>query len=315
MAKSDEKHFVWEIKNFSSERCYSISVMVGDCKWRVVAGPKGCKEDYLFLYLEVADFQLLPYGWRRHVKFLFSIVNQLSQNLAVREVTQQWFDQNAPIWGFEEMIPLAELNAKDSGVLVDGDLIILARVQVLEVIGTLDESIQSNGLLNKTQEFLGTLNESIQSNGLLNQTREVEEIIDVNGFQVLPSQAESVRRIFEKHPDIAVGVQVKNQHLRTTLMNFLVNVIETMCQSLRELSNEDLVEVDIALTYLKNARFKVDWLEKKLDQVKENKEKELSGLVKLQEIEQQLHDLMHKCETKKSEVLSIGAPLKFDDVV
>ncbi|KAL1225759.1 MATH domain and coiled-coil domain-containing protein [Cardamine amara subsp. amara] len=94
------------------------------------------------------------------------------------------------------MIPLAELNAKDSGVLVDGDLIILARVQVLEVIGTLDESIQSNGLLNKTQEFLGTLNESIQSNGLLNQTREVEEIIDVNGFQVLPSQVRRNLRIY-----------------------------------------------------------------------------------------------------------------------
>lgn len=124
-----------------------------------------------------------------------------------------------------------------------------------------------------------------------------------------------MRRIFEKHPDIAVGFQVKNQHLRTTFMNFLVNVIDSLCQSLQKLSNEDLVEVDIALTYLKDAGFKVDWLEKKLDQVKEKKEKEQSGLVILQGIEQQLQDLMHKCEKKKSDVLSIGAPLKFDDVV
>lgn len=134
-------------------------------------------------------------------------------------------------------------------------------------------------------------------------------------YLYLHLQVESVRRIFKKHPDIAVGFQVKNQHLRKTFMNFLVNVIETMCQSLQELSNEDLVEVDIALTYLKDAGFKVDWLEKKLDHVKEKKEKEQSGLIILQGIEQQLHELMHKCEKKKSEVLSVGAPLKFDDVV
>ncbi|CAD5326170.1 unnamed protein product [Arabidopsis thaliana] len=219
MAKAVDKKFCWEIKNFSSinsERCHSVPVVIGDCKWRLVAFPKGYKADYLSLYLEVADFKSLPSGWRRYTQ----------------EVAQQ-----------------------------------------------------------------------------------VKESIDVNGFQVLPSQVESVRRIFKKHPDIAVGFQVKNQHLRKTFMSFLVNVIETMCQSLQELSNEDLVEVDIALTYLKDAGFKVDWLEKKLDHVKEKKEKEQSGLVILQGIEQQLHELMHKCEEKKSEVLSVGAPLKFDDVV
>ncbi|KAG7566150.1 TRAF-like [Arabidopsis suecica] len=305
MAKGVDKKFCWEIKNFfslNSERCNSVPVVIGDCKWRLVAFPKGYKADYFSLYLEVADFQSLPCGWRRYVKFRASIVNQLSQELSVQQETHRWFDQNARGWGFENMLPLTELNAIDGGFLVNEQVMIVAEVEFHEVIGTLDESkkiIQSNDLLNKTQEV----------------AQQVKESIDVNGFQVLPSQVESVRRIFEKHPEIAVGFQVKNQHLRKTFMNFLVNVIETLCQSLQELSNEDLVEVDIALTYLKDAGFKVDWLEKKLDQVKEKKEKEQSGLVMLQGIEQQLHDLMHKCEKKKSEVLSIGAPLKFDDVV
>ncbi|CAA0387193.1 unnamed protein product [Arabidopsis thaliana] len=325
MAKAVDKKFCWEIKNFSSinsERCHSVPVVIGDCKWRLVAFPKGYKADYLSLYLEVADFKSLPSGWRRYVKFRACIVNQLSQELSVQQETQRWFDQNAPGWGFENMLLLTELNAKDGGFLVNGQVMIVAEVEFLEVIGTLDESeeiIKSSDLINKTQEVAQQVKEIIQPNDLINKTQEVaqqvKESIDVNGFQVLPSQVESVRRIFKKHPDIAVGFQVKNQHLRKTFMSFLVNVIETMCQSLQELSNEDLVEVDIALTYLKDAGFKVDWLEKKLDHVKEKKEKEQSGLVILQGIEQQLHELMHKCEEKKSEVLSVGAPLKFDDVV
>ncbi|VVB08971.1 unnamed protein product [Arabis nemorensis] len=49
---------------------------------------------------------------------------------------------------------------------------------------------------------------------------ESKETIDVNGFQVLPSQEESVRRMFEKHPDVAVEFRGKNQHLRKACMNF-----------------------------------------------------------------------------------------------
>ena len=68
-------------------------------------------------------------------------------------------------------------------------------------------------------------------------------------------------------------------------MDFLLSLIDTLCQSLEDLSNEDLVEADIALTYLKDAGFKVDWLEKKLDIVKDKKEKEQSSLARLQEME------------------------------
>ncbi|CAH2047813.1 unnamed protein product [Thlaspi arvense] len=115
--------------------------------------------------------------------------------------------------------------------------------------------------------------------------------MDVNGFEVLASQVESVRHIFQRHPDIAAEFRAKNQRMRKACMSFLLSVIETSCQSLEELSNEDLVEADIAITYLKDACFKVDWLEKKLNQLKDNKEKEKSGLARLQKIEENLLNL------------------------
>ncbi|KFK39699.1 hypothetical protein AALP_AA3G277400 [Arabis alpina] len=155
---------------------------------------------------------------------------------------------------------------------------------------------------------------------LLNEASSVKETMDVHGFQVLPSQVESVRRIFENHPDVATEFRGKNQHLRKACMNFLLSLIETVCQSLEELSTEDLVEADVALTYLKDAGFKVDWLEKKLEQVIEKKQKEESGLAKLKETEENLLKLKLKCaeldalaEQQKAELSATRTPLTFDD--
>ena len=77
-----------------------------------------------------------------------------------------------------------------------------------------------------------------------------------------------MRRMFERHPDIALDFRAKNQYLRTACMNFLLSLSEMLPKSLEKFSDEDLVEAGIALTYLKNVGFKVDWLEKSLDQVK-----------------------------------------------
>lgn len=103
----------------------------------------------------------------------------------------------------------------------------------------------------------------------------------------------------------------------------------SMCQSLQELSNEDLFDADIALKYVKDVGFKVDWLEKNLEQVKEKKEKELSGLAMLQETEEKLLKQKQKCaemealanemeaivNEQKAELSVTRTPLSFDDVV
>lgn len=95
-----------------------------------------------------------------------------------------------------------------------------------------------------------------------------------------------MQRIFEKHSDIAVRFREKNQHVRKTSVNFLLRVIETLCQSLQDLSNEDLEQAVISLTYLEYVGFKVDWLERKVDEVKERKDKEESSLTRLMKLKQ-----------------------------
>lgn len=108
-------------------------------------------------------------------------------------------------------------------------------------------------------------------------------------------QVESVKRIFERHPDLALEFRAKNQNMRTSCINVLLNLIDTMCQSLQNLSIDDLGQAEKAVTYLKDSGFKVDWLEQKLEEVKEKKMEEHIGETRMQELEEDLTVFKQKC--------------------
>lgn len=135
-------------------------------------------------------------------------------------------------------------------------------------------------------------------------------------------QVESVKRIFEKHSDIASGVHTKSPHLRTTYINVLLGLIETMCQSPQDLSDDDLKEASATVSYAVNIGFKLDWLEKKLTELCEKKTKLRTVEARLPELEEELQNLNKKCsdlkallEKSKAEVAGAKTPLSFDDIV
>jgi glucan phosphoethanolaminetransferase (alkaline phosphatase superfamily) len=102
-------------------------------------------------------------------------------------------------------------------------------------------------------------------------------------------------------------------------MYVLLSLIETLCKSLEEPSNDDLVGGDNALQYLKFSGFKVDWLEKKLEEVKEKKKEEQIGETRMQEMKvfkQKCSDIEALMEREKSKLLvTRGSPLTLDDVL
>ncbi|XP_010424500.1 PREDICTED: MATH domain and coiled-coil domain-containing protein At1g31390-like [Camelina sativa] len=155
-----------------------------------------------------------------------------------------------------EIFPPDKLLDKNSGFLVNGEVKVVAEVDILEVIGKSDV------------------------------LEETSFVIDVNGFQVLPPQVKSVGSLFKSHPDIASRFRPKNPHLRTSYMNVLLGLTEVLCQSLEKLSTADLSDAYSALQYVTQAGFKLDWLEKKLKEAGQNR---------LQEIEEELKDLKEKC--------------------
>ncbi|KAL1201578.1 MATH domain and coiled-coil domain-containing protein [Cardamine amara subsp. amara] len=323
MGKEVDNKFTWVIKNFCSEqfrKIYSDEFIVDGCKWRLLAFPKGNGVEHLSLYLDVATSEYLPDGWRRQANFYLSIVNQNDEKLSQTKATRHWFDAGACDFGYASMLPLNELHEKDRGFLKNGQVKIVAVVDVLEVIGKLDVTEESQETTKPQGEMEETDGE--HSNDLLNEPSSAKESMDVNGFQVLPSQVQSVSCIFERHPDIASEFHPKNKHLRSAYMNVLLSLIETMCQSTKELSKDDLADAYSALAYLTDAGMNLNWLEKKLEEVSEKKENEEAGETRMQEIEEELKELKLKCsnleaqlEKEKEDVSVARASLSFDDVV
>lgn len=136
------------------------------------------------------------------------------------------------------------------------------------------------------------------------------------------SQAKFVRRMFERHPEIASDFRPKNQNLRTGYMSLLLSLIETMSQLPQDMSKDDLFDAYAALGSMRDAGFKLDWLEKKLYEVSEKKENEEASGAGLQEMEEELRDMKQKCsdmealvEKEKAKVSSAKAPISFDDIV
>ncbi|ESQ44251.1 hypothetical protein EUTSA_v10006467mg [Eutrema salsugineum] len=314
--------FTWVIKNFASlqsEHIYSDKFVIGGCSWRLLAYPKGDSgKSCLPLYLVVADSKTLPSGWRRHTKFSLSIVNQISERLSQVKKAHQWFDQKSHALGYSAMLPLSQLLAKDGGFLVNGEVKIVAEVEVLEVIGNVDEYEEANQPIKRIK-----LEDNYAvSTVLLNQNSPIKEDIDVDGFQVFPSQAEFVTRVFKKYPDIALELRAKTKTVRTAYVHVFLSLIETLCKSVQELSNDDLMEADNALKYLRYSGIKVDCLEQKVEEVKEKKKEEQTGETRIQELEEELKDLKRKCtdlETllgeEEAKVLAARAPVLTLDVV
>lgn len=81
---------------------------------------------------------------------------------------EHWFDEKTSSWGFSSMCPLNEIHAKESGFLLNGELKIVVEVDVLETIGKVD---------------------------VTEETSTITEIVDVNGFQLLPSHVRMLRII------------------------------------------------------------------------------------------------------------------------
>ncbi|CAA7062325.1 unnamed protein product [Microthlaspi erraticum] len=294
----ESKKITWVIKNFSSfqsESIHSDPFVVGGCKWSLEASPKGYKDDnHLSLLLAAHDYESLPPGWRRHAGYLLTILNQdPDKNWQQDDVRKAWFREKAHSWGHTSILPLEKLVAEDSGFLVNGELRIVAKIDVFQATGELDVTEETT-------------------------TSTVTETKNVEWHQLLPSQAELISRVFERHPEIAYEFRATNPTLRTGYLSFLLSLIDTVCQSPDKLSKDDMTSAYAALKSMTDAGFKLDWLRKKLDELWEMKEKEKT---QVQEMENELKSLKMKCsdmealvQKEKAKMSATKHPLSFDDL-
>nr|VDD03078.1 unnamed protein product [Brassica rapa] len=315
MEKQSDKKITWVIKTFSSlhsEKVHSDIFVVGRCRWCLKAYPKGNKKaNHLSLYLAVANSEYLPFGWKRHAKFSFTVVNQFSYKLSrlggdcFLVILMHIISRE----GSSGMISLSELHDKE-GFLVNGEVKIVLKVDVLEVQGKVDvseeslpvmETIDVNG---NTKLLVFLLEES--STNLQKPSSVLQDVVFFSISNYSKNIFEHIERKNDKSKSLTSSL---NPYLKTAYMNILLSLTQTLCQSPWEISKDDLAEEYAALSYLAAAGFQLDWLGKKLDEVKEKKKKGKSCLAQLQEMEEELKPLRRKYSEMEAQMDKLKAEL------
>ncbi|KAL1196016.1 MATH domain and coiled-coil domain-containing protein [Cardamine amara subsp. amara] len=255
--------FRFEIDNFSEKEdvIESPTFWSGGCEWYLEVYPKGKSdcEDHLSLYLFVANSESLANGWKRSVDMCFVVLNQSNKELYRSPISSsvQYCCDKAPGKGYPKVLPLSKL--EEDGVLENDRLIVEVYISNVEVVEVAAEE---------------------------------EADVDINGFQVFPSQVTSVRKIFAEHPDIAEDFKPRNEVVKTEYMQVLLNLVETLDEPSQNYSETDLSNAYSELSELMEVGFKLDWLKSKLDEISlERKKSDDTDVSLVKEMEGRIKNL------------------------
>ncbi|XP_024004386.1 MATH domain and coiled-coil domain-containing protein At2g42470 [Eutrema salsugineum] len=258
MEDQEQTSFTFEIDNFLEKESVisSPNFLSGGCEWVVEVYPKGMDsyiDDHLSLALVVANPETLRLGWKRRANFSLVLLNQSGK---VLYRFNKLFCAHFTRQGNSKTLPLKKLQEK--GFLENNKLIVKVEVKVVEVV---DES-------------------DVTGN----------EMLDVDGFQVLYTQAISVNSLFTQYPDIAENFRPKSQLVKTAYMNLLLGLIETLDKPPHSISDTELSNAHSELIELTEAGFKLDWLKKKLNGVYLERKKENVDVSPDQEFKEEINN-------------------------
>ncbi|XP_019102102.1 PREDICTED: MATH domain and coiled-coil domain-containing protein At3g58210-like [Camelina sativa] len=135
------------------------------------------------------------------------------------------------------MIRLIKLHAKDAGFLVNDELEIVA---VIDVLSVSDGSVKAKKPLNRPEEPI--------------------DLVHVNGLQVLPSEVDLARRIFDLHPKTAKKYRTKNEYMRRFHTKVLLDLTKRFFKVPYEDSSYVVSDFEGSLTHLKLKVLGLSWI-------------------------------------------------------
>ncbi|KAJ4887426.1 TRAF-like family protein [Raphanus sativus] len=241
--------FTFEIDNLSDKKglISSPKFLCGNCEWFVNVYPNGYQiDERLSLHLQVANPESLPLGWKKQASYSFALLNQSGKELYRTPESCKIFRAQFTGWGSPKAFTLQKL--QDMGFLENNKLILKVDVKVIQAV--------------KEEAVTG------------------KDMLDVRGFKVLYSQLPSVNRLFRKHPDVAVNFKLKNQSVKTTYMNLLLE-----------------------------AGFELDWLKKKLDEISLERKRGVTDGSRVQELEENIQNLSLELDMEKVRYATCAAKL------
>eukprot|EP00891_Asterochloris_glomerata_P000046 jgi/Astpho2/46/Aster-07498 len=128
-ADSTEGEYTWRIPNFSSSahlRLNSDQFEVCSKPWKLLVFPRGNRDSNQFIsvYLDVADAEMLPDRWHRRASFKLMLVNQRDPARSITKEAAHTFTAQAQDWGFNQFALQNDILDVRNGYLVDDTLVL-----------------------------------------------------------------------------------------------------------------------------------------------------------------------------------------------
>ncbi|CAG7904555.1 unnamed protein product [Brassica rapa] len=188
----------------------------------------------VYHFLMVANPESLRPGFVIRVSFFFVMLNQSGKELYRTKEICKLFCDKVSGWGCYEPLPLEFETNK-----------ITLKLEVVKVVEVVDWN----------------------------------EMIEFNGFQIHYSQVfstfvESVNSLFLNHRGFEINFRLKNELLKTTYMNVLLALVDTLNKPPHSLTETELSNARSDLVELTEAGFKLNWLKTMLDEVSLDRNKE-----------------------------------------
>ncbi|TYJ15916.1 hypothetical protein E1A91_A10G215000v1 [Gossypium mustelinum] len=120
----------WRIENFSSIKAKTLcseNFTVDGSKWQLRIYPEGNNEDFLSIYLVVADSATLASGWTRYAHYGFAVIDQFDRENSKTLASKKEFNAIRPSRGFN-LLPLTELHNPKRGYLLNDACLVEAYV-------------------------------------------------------------------------------------------------------------------------------------------------------------------------------------------
>ncbi|CAH2047598.1 unnamed protein product [Thlaspi arvense] len=156
------------------------------------------------------------------------------------------------------------------------------------------KTIQKYGFMEKNKLIIKVEVEVVESDD--EEEEEEEEIV-------------KVATLFTEHPDIAVNFKPKNQQVKTTYMNVLLGLIETLNKPPHSFSETEISNARSELIELTEAGFKLEWLKTKLDEVSLEKKKTNAYNSRVQELKKKIRNLNYELDTEKAKSATCAAKI------
>ncbi|XP_019099797.1 PREDICTED: MATH domain and coiled-coil domain-containing protein At2g42480-like [Camelina sativa] len=314
MGNQVPRAFRFEIDTFSEKNAEITSPIFtsGGCEWYFTLHPKGtCRcNSYMCLFLNLANPQSLPTGWKRKARCHFLLLNQSGKVLDRSQLPndekrpRHKFCARTPSWGRTMTLPYR--NLIENGLLEKDKLIVDFYISDVELV-------DRNGIVATSARKLFAKHPEIAED-----LKPKNQFVKNEYMNVLLNLVETLNKPSQNHSEI----EIQNSHSKLSELMEQGFKLDWLKEKLDEVSlkrkksgadvqrldervkNLELVKLDLKLDCLKTKLEEVSLEKKKSDDADGSRVKEMEGRIK--DLEMMVSDLKVELGKQKAKSSADG---------